>query len=177
MREGRSAKPLFNYNNNNNNFIHRWGQPPQNSLNLHGVNMCWQHHRDHEYVVLLSAVPVGKMSSQGLIQNIHVHNHIMNHFRKDYQHNVIIKMAVMMLTTKAKRVSLQERLVSRGLVCEIHGTQETQVLRIFFTFFISSAEFCQQLDNLDSQVNVYYSGIQLKVEEMSQIIRVDFSKD
>ena len=168
-----------------NHFIitmHKQAPPPmgattQNSLNLHGVNMCWKHHRGHEYVVLLSAVPVRKMFSQGLIENSHVHNHIMNHFRKDYQHNVIIKMAVMMLTTKAKRVSLQERLVSRGLVCEIHGTQETQVLRIFFTFFISSAEFCQQLDNIHSQVDVYYIGIQLKVEQMSQIIRVDFSED
>ena len=35
----------------------------QNSLNVRGVSMCWQQHRDHEYVVLVSAVPVRKMFS------------------------------------------------------------------------------------------------------------------
>ena len=58
----RSAKPLYNYNAQASSTADG-GQPPKNSLNLHSVNMCWKHHRDHEYVVLLSAVPVRKMFS------------------------------------------------------------------------------------------------------------------
>ena len=35
----------------------------QNYLSVRGVNMCWKQHRDHEYVVLVSAVLVTKMFS------------------------------------------------------------------------------------------------------------------
>ena len=58
----RSANPLYNHNAQASSTADG-GQPPQNSLNLHSVNMCWKHHRGHEYVVLLSAVPVRKMFS------------------------------------------------------------------------------------------------------------------
>ena len=52
---------------------------------------------------------------------------------------VLVVVVVEMLTMR-KRVLLQEGLVSRGLVCEIHRTLETQVLSII----LSTAQFLYQ---------------------------------
>ena len=53
---------------------------------------------------------------------------------------IVTMVVVVVMLTMRKRVLLQEGLVSRGLVCEIHRTLETQVLSII----LSTAQFLYQ---------------------------------
>ena len=68
---------------------------------------------------------------------------------------------VVVMLTMRKRVLLQEGLVSRGLVCEIHCTLETQVLSII----LSTAQFDIRIE-IESNVN---QDIQLFIQDLTVV--------